>query len=76
MKNLATIILTTVFLILGYTLPLFAQNPLPKTDASSGQPNQQIILTPEEQAWLADNPRITIGGSPLAPYMFKENGQV
>ncbi|MFT5731331.1 MAG: ABC-type amino acid transport substrate-binding protein, partial [Desulforhopalus sp.] len=61
MKNLATIILTTVFLILGCALPLFAQNPLPKTDALSGQPNQQIILTPGEQAWLLAHPDIQIG---------------
>ncbi|MFT5699064.1 MAG: PAS domain S-box-containing protein [Desulforhopalus sp.] len=61
MKNLASIILTTVFLILGCALPLFAQNPLPKIDASFGQPNQQIILTPGEQAWLAAHPNIRLG---------------
>ena len=37
---------------------------------------QIIALTPEEQAWLKENPRIKIGLSPLPPYMFMENGRI
>ena len=35
-----------------------------------------IELTAEEQDWLKDNPRITVGVSPVPPYMFTENGKV
>ena len=37
---------------------------------------QLLELTDEEQAWLKANPRITVGFSPLPPYMFAENGKI
>ncbi len=61
LKRLAIIILSAFFLILGCALPLFAQNPSPQTDLSSSQTKQQIILTPEEQAWLLAHPDIQLG---------------
>ena len=42
----------------------------------SGSIKQQAVyLTPEEQSWLKENPRIGVGVSPIPPYMFSENGR-
>jgi two-component system sensor histidine kinase UhpB len=61
MKNLATIVLFAVLILLGCAVPLFAKNPLPKTELSPGRPSQQIHLTQEEQVWLAAHPDIVLG---------------
>ena len=48
---------------------------LRKWGIASGQKNT-IKLTNEEQAWLKANPRISVGVSPIPPYMFAEKGKI
>ena len=60
-KNLAAIMLFVAFLVLGCSLPLFAQNPPHITGTSKNLDDQKVVLTPEEQAWLRAHPEIQLG---------------
>jgi len=76
MKKLFTIILSAVLLLLGCAFPLFAQNSLSNTNSSASQPNQQVKLTTEEQAWLAAHPVIRLGiDAEWAPFVYPNEGK-
>ncbi len=53
--------LFVAFLVLGCSLPLFAQNPPHITGTSENLDDQKVVLTPEEQAWLQAHPEIQLG---------------